>query len=152
MLPVSMASKPQIRALTSQVEQLAEQMRTISREPRRSDAGGGYRPSTMAEPSGMAAAPAAGGFGTTAVTAPTGDPIGSLIAGGTQREATMQPPPGAGATPGAVTAAPIVPQAAAWAARVATPSRSTRPPMGTCCSRTTAQPNRLRGLPEALPQ
>ena len=57
----------------------------------------------------MAAAPAAGGFGTTAVTAPTGDPIGSLIAGGTQREAAMQPPPGAGATPGAVTAAPIAP-------------------------------------------
>jgi tol-pal system protein YbgF len=99
----------QIRALTSQVEQLAEQMRTVSREPRRSDAGGGYRPSTMAEPSGMAAAPAGGGFGTTAVTAPTGDPIGSLIAGGSQREAAMQPPASAGATPGAVTAAPMVP-------------------------------------------
>lgn len=68
----------QIKALTSQLEQLAEQMRTMNSQ-RRSDAG--VPANTYAAAPPPPAPPASGGFGTTAVT-PGGDPIGSLLAGG----------------------------------------------------------------------
>lgn len=77
----------QIRALTAQLEQLAEQVRAQGQ--RRSDA---IPPPPVAPLRGQPATldPAAGGFGSTSVAAgEAGDPIGGLIAGNPQRTAAV---------------------------------------------------------------
>lgn len=62
----------QVRALAAQIEQLTEQVRIMSGQPRRSDAG-------EVVPGAPASHADAGRFGSTTVTAGTGDAIGGLI-------------------------------------------------------------------------
>lgn len=91
----------QIRALTAQVEKLAEQIRNGG--SRRSDAG--YEAAPPAAGSG------AGRFGSTTVMAGDGDPIGSLIAGGGQHPQAAPPRDPVGAGVGGVRAEALPPPA-----------------------------------------
>ncbi|MGI9403503.1 MAG: tol-pal system protein YbgF [Hyphomicrobium sp.] len=70
------AIETQIRALTAQIEQIAQQVRALGIQPRRSDAGGARDAgSGLAQPTG------APSFGSTTVTAGSDDAIGGLIEG-----------------------------------------------------------------------
>jgi tol-pal system protein YbgF len=101
----------QMRALSAQIEQLSDQVRQLGGQPRKSDAGGvpgGAPPVSRA----TADEPDAARFGSTTVTAGTGDAIGGLIEGegpatpvppaaGTGSTAAAAPSPGTGAPPNA---------------------------------------------------
>jgi tol-pal system protein YbgF len=80
----------QIRALTSQLEQLAEQVRAMGGTPRKAEVAPPARANELAEgyssrgepaPGATAAIGAAPRFGSTTVTTDAGDPIGSLLSG-----------------------------------------------------------------------
>ena len=113
----------QVRALAAQIEQLTEQVRVMNGQPRRSDAGEVVPGAPAgAAPIGHADA---GRFGSTTVTAGTGDAIGGLLendgpgaAPATGTSATGVPAtgtPAAGQPPagGPASAAPGAPQLAA---------------------------------------
>ncbi len=111
----------QIRALTAQVEQLANEIRSQGGTPRRSDAG------ALPPDDGASASPAAAAgtgasrFGSTTVTSGTADPIGDLAAG----------------RPGGVAVTPLPP---------ATPA----PPASTPAQVATASPEATAGNPKQL--
>ena len=70
------ALETQIRALTAQMEQIAQQVRALGAQPRRSDAGG-----ALSERSGLALPTGTASFGSTTITAGSGDAIGGLLEG-----------------------------------------------------------------------
>ncbi|CAN1724698.1 Cell division coordinator CpoB [Hyphomicrobium sp. 1Nfss2.1] len=107
----------QLRALAAQVQQLTDQVRALGGQPRRSDAAPmpDAAPGQPA-PSGFASsAPAADDlrFGSTTVTAATGDTIGGLIENDAAATAAAPPAaPAAPAAPGGAAASPAPEMAA----------------------------------------
>jgi tol-pal system protein YbgF len=71
------ALETQVRALAAQIEQLSARLNALASEPRAADAA----TAQPASPSAKPGAPDAGRFGSTTVTAGTGDAIGGLIDG-----------------------------------------------------------------------
>lgn len=116
----------QLRALAAQVQQLTDQVRALGGQPRRSDAAPmpdaapgqtplGQTPPSQTPPSGFASsAPAADDlrFGSTTVTAATGDTIGGLIENDAAATAAVPAAPAAPATPGGAAASPAPEMAA----------------------------------------
>jgi tol-pal system protein YbgF len=90
----------QVRALTAQIEQLTQQVRALSNAPRRADAAVAPSPAATAAAAAPSAGPDASRFGSTTVTAGTGDAIRGLIDGDMPEPAAAQAPAAAPA-PGA---------------------------------------------------
>ena len=99
----------QVRALAAQIEQLTAQVRALSAAPRRADATGAPPTAPVAEP--QAGQPDAGRFGSTTVTAGTGDAIRGLIDSDSDAAPADAAPATApaNAPPGATPATPAAP-------------------------------------------